>query len=469
MTTTRRRCTRRRLLGAALGAAGAGVAFPMIVPATALGRGRLAAPSKRIRLGLVGCGNHGITWNLDQIFRCPDVQVVGVCDVDRGHLADGQKRVDGHYGEVVGKGYAPCAAVGDFRKLITRDDIDAVANCTPDHWHVIPAILAAKCGKDVICEKPLTLTVAEGQALVKAVRDHKRVFQTASENRSIDVYIRLASLVRSGAVGRLRAIRVGLPEGNTDMRLGPQSKDTYKQRAVAAVPPELDYDMWLGQAPALPYIPARVHGAFRWNLAFSGGVLTDWGAHMIDLAQWGHNTEGTGPVRVEGRGDFPPADAVFNTAATFALTYEYADGVKMDVATTGASIRFEGTEGWIQSVGWRGALEASDPAILAREVDPKAVGVYVPSEVVPAGQGNRGGEHRNFADCVKSRADCYAPAETGHRTISIAHLGNIAMQLGRALRWDPAREDFVEDSEASQRLSRPQREPWTLAQIDRWL
>ncbi len=170
------------------------------------------------------------------------------------------------------------------------------SNHTPDHWHIIPAIMAAKCGKDVICEKPLTLFHAEGVALCKAVAEHKRVFQTASENRSIDVYIRLAELVRSGVLGKLQSIEVGLPTGNNDIRLGPQSKSTFNQRQPQPVPPELDYDMWLGQAPRLPYIPARLHGAFRWNLAFSGGVICDWGAHMIDLAQWGHDTEHTGPV-----------------------------------------------------------------------------------------------------------------------------------------------------------------------------
>ena len=195
--------------------------------------------------------------------------------------------------------------------------------------------MAAKCGKDVICEKPLTLFHAEGVALCKTIAEHKRVFQTASENRSIDVYIRLAELVRSGVLGKLENIEVGLPDRKIDLRLGPQSKATFNLRQPQPVPAELDYDTWLGQAPDLPYIPARLHGSFRWNLAFSGGVLTDWGAHMIDLAQWGHDTEHTGPVTVAGKGDFPPRDAVFNTAATFELSYEYADGVKMIVKSDG--------------------------------------------------------------------------------------------------------------------------------------
>ena len=449
--------------------AASGLAFPSLIPASALGRNGLAAPSERIRIGLIGCGNHGVYWNLPQIFRCPEVEVVAVCDVDSDHLADGKRVVEAHYGPLHGKDYTPPATYSDFRKLVLRKDLDVVSNHTPDHWHIIPAIMAAKCGKDVICEKPLTLFIAEGQALCKAVADHKRIFQTASENRSIAVFIRLIELVRAGAIGKLQNIKVGIPAGNNNLRLGPQAKDTFDQRQAQPVPKTLDYDTWLGQAPELPYIPARLHGAFRWNLAFSGGVLTDWGAHMIDLAQWGHDTEHTGPVEIEGKGDFPPRDAVFNTAATCEVHYKYADGVTMTVATTGPSIRFEGTAGWVQCPGWRADVQASSPEILNLKVDPDKVKIYRPSEIEGPNDGNKGGEHRNFYDCVKSRQPTYAPAEIGHRTISIAHIGNIAMMLGRKLRWDPATETFPEDSEANAMLTRKQREPWTIANIDTWI
>jgi predicted dehydrogenase len=329
--------------------------------------------------------------------------------------------------------------------------------------------MAAKCGKDVISEKPLTLFIDEGKALCQAIKEHKRIFQTASENRSIDVYIRLAELVRSGVLGKLQTIEVGLPTGNNDIRLGPQSRATFNQREPQPVPPELDYEMWLGQARKLPYIPARLHGSFRWNLAFSGGVLTDWGAHMIDLAQWGHDTEHTGPITVVGKGDFPPRDAVFNTAPTFAIEYEYADGVRLTVKSDGPYIRFRGSNGWLFSPGWRGALQASDRAILETKVDPDKVRIYRPSEIVSARAGFKGGEHRNFYDCIKSRKPTYAPVEIGHRTVNIAHIGNIAMQLGRKLRWNPDTEDFVGDSEASAMMTRPQRSPWTIENIDRWI
>jgi hypothetical protein len=269
-------------------------------------------------------------------------------------------------------------------------------------------------------------------------------------------------------IGKLKHIEVGIPEGNTAARLQKDGIAAFNQQTPQPVPPELDYDMWLGQAPKMPYIPARLHGSFRWNLAFSGGVLTDWGAHMIDLAQWGRNTERSGPATVEGRGDFPPRDAVFNTAATCELHYQYADGVTMRLATTGPAIRFEGTDGWIESVKWRGPLNASRREMLDVQVDPDRVRLYRPSEIVGRAEG-KGGEHRNFYDCVKTRQDCYAPAEIGHRTITIAHIGNIAMMLGRKLQWDPAKEDFVGDAEASAMLTRNQRQPWTMANIDKWI
>ncbi len=347
---------------------------------------------------------------------------------------------------------------------------------TPDHWHIIPAIMAAKAGKDVIGEKPLSLTVAEGRMLSDVMKQTGRIFQTASENRSIDVYIRLAELVRGGVLGKLKHIEVRLPTGNGFARVGKEARDLAKLKEPQEPPATLDYEMWLGQAPWMPYIPARLHANFRWNLAFSGGVLTDWGAHMVNLAQWGHDTEHTGPVEVEGHGDFPPRDAVYNTAPTFEVHYRYADGVTMTVSagegdldpnkrhegpvvgrTPQPGIRFEGDEGWIESHHWRGSLRASRRQMLDAVIDPEKVKIYRPSEIVARADSEKGGEHRNFLDCVKSRQPCYAPAETGHRSITVAHIGNIAMQLGRKLRWNPEAERFVGDAEADRMLSRNQR------------
>jgi predicted dehydrogenase len=473
--------------GVAVTAAGA-VAAPLVLPASALGLDGATAPSNRIIYGYVGCGNHGMEWNFDQVFRYRDAQIIAVCDVDQNHLNEAKAKVEDHYGRQFGKDYKGCATHGDFRELINRKDIDVVGVATPDHWHVIPAMMAARAGKDVICEKPLTLTVAEGRLLSDAIKRAGRIFQTASENRSIDTYIRLIELIRGGVVGKLKHIEVRLPQGNTSMRVGRDGKDLFDLREVEEPPKSLNYEMWLGQAPLMPYIPARTHGNFRWNLAFSGGVLTDWGAHMVDLAQWGHDTERTGPVEVAGKGDFPPRDAVHNAAATFEIHYRYADGVTMTVSagqgdldprqrhagpvvgrTPDPGIRFEGTEGWIESHGWRGSLKANRRKMLDAVIDPASVKIYRPSEIVTRIDGGKGGEHRNFMDCVKSRKPCYAPAETGHRTITIPHIGNIAMLLGRKLRWNPEVERFVDDAEADAMLSRKQRQPWTIVNIDSWI
>jgi predicted dehydrogenase len=480
--------SRREFLKGTIAAAAGAAAAPYVLPSSALGLDGTTPPSGRVIYGYVGCGNHGAGWNFDQVFRCGDAQIIAVCDVDQNHLAAAKSRVEDHYGRQFGKDYKGCRAYGDFRELINRKDLDAVGIATPDHWHVIPAIMAAKAGKDVICEKPLTLTVAEGRILCDVVKQTSRIFQTASENRSIDTYIRLIELVRGGVIGRLKHIEVRLPMGNTSMRVGGEGRDLFDARSVEKPPKTLDYEMWLGQAPRMPYIAARSHGNFRWNLAFSGGVITDWGAHMIDLAQWGHDSEHTGPVAVEGKGDFPPRDAVYNAAATFEVRYQYADGVTMTVSagqgdldpsvsqkgpvvgrTPNPGIRFEGTDGWIESHGWRGSLKASYRKMLDATIDPASVKIYRPSEIVARTDGGKGGEHRNFVDGVKSRKPCYAPAEIGHRTITIAHIGNIAMQLGRKLRWNPEAERFVDDSKADAMLSHKQREPWTIANIDSWI
>jgi len=462
MSTTDRHSRRAFLKGAAAAAAGA-LATPYLVPSSALGLQGSVAPGNRIIYGYVGCGGHGAGWNFDQVFRCADAQIIAVCDVDQAHVQAAQAKVDRHYGQQMGKDYKACTACGDFRELINRKDIDVVGIATPDHWHVIPAVMAARCGKDVICEKPLTLTVAEGRILSDVIKQTGRIFQTASENRSIDTYIQMCELVRNGRIGKLRHMRVSLPGGNESRGVN------FTKRDEVPVPKSFNYDMWLGQAPQAPYVPARCHGSFRWNLDYSGGRLTDWGAHMIDLAQWGNDTEAAGPVEVEGTGKFPPRDHLFNTAEDFDLDYKYANGVTMHVDAKGPGIRFEGSEGWIGFHGWRGALQAGDKRVLDSQIGPNEIHLYRPSEVVARADGGKGGEHRNFVDCVKSRKPCYAPAETGHRTITIAHIGNIAMLLGRKLKWDPQAERFVADPEADKMVGRKQREPWTIANIESWI
>ncbi|MCX8035487.1 MAG: Gfo/Idh/MocA family oxidoreductase [Candidatus Sumerlaeia bacterium] len=416
---------------------------PAIIPASALGRAAKAAPSDRITIGFIGTGDHGINRNLKRFLVEPDAMAVAVCDVDTERREKAREMVEQHYAKELAKGaWKGCASYNDFREIIERKDIDAVMISTPDHWHVIPAVMAVRAGKDVECEKPLSLTVHEGRVLADAVAKHNRIFQTSSENRSYECYYRAAELVRNGRIGKLRHIQVTLPRGHS---VRPASMD------VCDPPKGFDYNLWLGQAPEAPYCPARCHWNFRWILDYSGGQLTDWGAHLIDIAQWGNDTELTGPVEVEGTAVFPK-EGLYNTATDFDIHYKYANGVTLTVSASKPGIRFEGTDGWVGNSGWNQPLEAEPKSILDSKIEPNEIHLY--KEPL--------GEQRNFLDCVKSRKPCYAPAEVGHRTITIAHIGHIAITLKRKLRWDPEKEQFIGDNEANAMLRRPMREPWTL-------
>ncbi len=450
--------TRRRFLKTAASA----IAAPMVIPASALGLEGTVAPSNRLVMGMIGCGIHGAGWNLDRMFSDPRQQIVAVCDVDKKHAARAEERVNTHYSETRGRNYQACDVLGDFRDLINREDIDAVDIVTPDHWHVLMALMAAKAGKHVICEKPLTLTVAEGRVLCDVVKETGVTFQTASENRSIDTYIQCVELVRAGYLGQLKHVDVTLPIGNT------HRDRTEEDFETQTVPDDFDYELWQGQAAVAPYCPARCHDTFRWNFAYAGGVLTDWGAHLIDLAQWANNTEQSGPVSVQGTGKFPPRRAIWNTAPEFSIDYAYANGVTLNVSSSEPGIRFIGTEGWLGFNGWRKPLEASHPKILEVKIS-KDQQLYRPNVIV--GRDSRdGGEHKNFVDCVFSQKPCYAPAETGHRTTSVSHIGNISMLLGgRKLQWDPQAERFDGDDEANALLSREQRDPWSIEKVQSWI
>jgi len=413
------------------------IAFPYIIRSSALGKAGTVAGSNRITVGMIGVGNHGTKVNLSNLLALPDTRIVAVCDVDSEHLQRAKGLVDKKYGNT------DCAVYKDFRQVLARDDIDAVMISTPDHWHTPISVAAAKAGKDICCEKP-TLTIQEGRILSDTIARYGRVFQMSTEDRSLFVYHRMAELVRNGRIGRLHTIRVGLPDGWSIHGSWPEM-DKY------LIPDGFDYDMWLGPAPLAAYHPMRCHWNFRWVSDYSGGQLTDWGAHIVDTAQWGNDTEHTGPVEVEGKGVFPAHD-IFNTATEFHIEYKYANGVKMIIQSGEVGIRFEGDEGWVGNTGWIGALRAEPESILDSVIGPDEVHLFTE----PAG------EHRNFIDCVKSRRKPYFPAEIGHRCCTILHLGNISMLLGRKLRWDPEKEIFPDDTEANRMLSRPMRSPWKL-------
>lgn len=428
MTTPR--LSRRELLKAA-GVAALGL--PTIVPAAVLGRGGAVAPSNRITLGHIGVGGEG-TKNLYIMLTQPDARVVTVCEIDPQRRETARNTVNKAYKNT------DCRPVSDFREILARQDIDAVVISTPDHWHVPMSLLALRAGKDVICEKP-TLTIEEGRRLSDTVARLGRVFQTSTEDRSLFVYHRMAELVRNGRIGKLKRIVVGLP--NEPKAPG--------DAAPQPVPPGFDYDMWLGPAPWEPYCAARTHFNFRWNYDYSGGILTDWGAHLLDTAQWGNDTERSGPVEVEGHGR-RYSDGLYDTFFDFKLTYHYANGVELTVDTTGPAIRFEGTEGWVGNKGWIGPLEASSDKILTSHIGPEELHLDTCFA----------GEHRNFLDCVKSRKEPYFPAEIGHRCATVMHIGNAAMILGRKLRWDPVAETYPDDADARRLMSRAMRAPWRL-------
>jgi predicted dehydrogenase len=426
--------SRRQFLRKVVGVSAGAVGFPYLVRSSALGKAGTVAASERITIGFIGVGGHGRAVNLTNFLGNADAQAVAVCDVETSHMNIARDMVNKKYGN------KDCATYKDFRRIIERDDIDAVMISTPDHWHVPISIMAAKAGKDIECEKP-TLTVEEGRILCETMKRYNRVFQWSTEDRSVDVYLRMCELVRNGRIGKVHTIRVELPSG----------PDTPGDPTPMPIPDGFDYDMWLGPASYAPYTKDRIHWNFRWIHDYSGGMLTDWGAHLLDGAQWGNDTEHTGPVEVEGKGEFW-REGLYNSAKDFRIEYKYASGVRLIVTSGTPSLRFEGSEGWIGNRGWRAKLQAEPKSILDSVIGPNEIHLYT----------CKAGEQRNFLDCVKSRKDCYFPPEIGHRCFTIAHIGNISMQLGRKLKWNPEMERFVNDEQANRMLSRWMRSPWRL-------
>ena len=417
--------TRRELFGkAAAGAAAFGL--PYFVPGRALGAEEKVAASERVTLGFIGVGGMG-SGHLGAFLGNPRVEVRAVCDVYEPHRLRAQDRVGGD-----------CAAYKDFRELLARKDIDAVLIATPDHWHTLVSMYACQAGKDIYCEKPLTLTIEEGRRLVEVVRRYGRVFQTGTQQRSDDNFRFACELVRSGRIGKLQMVRVGI---------GGAPTSAYEPNVEP--PAGLDWDMWLGPAPRVPYTPKRCIYTFRWFYDYSGGMMTDWGAHHNDIAQWGLGTELTGPVHISGTATFPNA-GLFDTATGFDITYRYADGNVLNCCNRNRhGINFQGTEGWVHVD--RGVLEASPAELLAEKLGPSDVHLY-----------RSPGHHEDWLNCIQTRKRPICDVEIEYRSVSVCHLGNIAIRLGRDLRWDPDRICFVGDDEANRWVSKPYRAPWQM-------
>ncbi len=383
-------------------------------------------PNERPNIALIGCGTRGKVIGKESSHHG---DIVTICDVDDSHLAAAQKQ------------YPNATPCKDFRKILERDDIHVIVNATPDHWHTLINIAAINAGKDIYSEKPLTLTIDEGRHLVNAVDKTKRILQTGSQQRS-DKRFRLAcELVRNGRIGKLTHIITSIPTGPHE---GPF--------ATAPVPVGLDWDMWQGQTKAIEYVPERCHRSFRYWFEYSGGMMTDWGAHHNDIAQWANGTERTGPIEIEGKSLLEMIPGGYTTPSQFRVKYTYANGVKLtcknavpDNSTNG--VTFEGTNGWIFVS--RREIRASDPEFLTQPLPANAVRLY-----------HSENHMQNFFDCIRSRKQPICEAEIGHRSVSVCHLGVLSMRLGRKLKWDPKHEKFIDDKDANKWLSREMRKPF---------
>lgn len=424
-----RRFSRRTFLQTSAAAAACG---PLIAPSHLFGAD---APSNRIHVACIGMGWMG-PQNCGDFLNQSDCRVVAVCDVDAHHLQRAKQQVDGRYGN------NDCAAYREFERIMERPDIDAVMIAVPDHWHAIPAIAAAKAGKDIYGEKPLGHTLREGRAICDAVERYGRVWQTGSWQRSQQNFRQAAQAVRNGRIGTVRRIEVGLLSG------------TYGRvdETVRQPPDHLDYDRWLGPAPWAPYAVARVHVNWRWMMDYAGGQLMDWVGHHVDIAHWGMGWDETGPYEVSASGDFL-TQGLWDVPVRYRVTAKYAGDVEMIVAGGHADI--QGGTRWIGDDGWvhcdRGRLEASRPDVFEEQPGRDEVQLY-----------SSPGHIREFLDCVKTRGTPLAPVEAAHRCASVGQLGLIAMQLGRTLHWNPETETIADDPVANRMLGKTYRAPWIL-------
>jgi len=387
-------------------------------------------PNDQIVMAAIGVGGQG-TGIMKWAKKKPGVKFVAVCDLDTDHRKKAAKEVG-----------SDCHEYKDFRELLAKEDLDAVTIGTVDHWHALTSIAAMKAGCDVYCEKPLSLTIEEGKAMVKAARRYDRVFQTGSQQRSDERYRLACELVRNRRIGKVHTVeaRIG------DNPIGGPFK-------TSPVPEGLDWDFWKGPTADVPYIKERCHYEFRWWYEYSGGKLTDWGAHHNDIAQWALGMDGSGPVSVTASGT-KPADKpdCYNCNPHFTVTYTYATGTHLITSSDGENgNRFIGDDGWIFVN--RERIEASDKALLDEPLHGEAVRLYVSNDHMG-----------NFIDGIRTRKRPICDVEVGYRSVTVCHLGAIALRLGIPLDWDPKAERFVgpRADKGNAMISREMRSPWRL-------
>ena len=445
--------------------------------ASPFARARRVAASDRITIGVIGWGMMGPA-NTKAFLGYDDCHVVAACDIEKNHLQTAVDTVNTHYGN------KDCAAIHDYHELLARNDVDAIMIAIPDHWHAIVATEAAARKKDIYGEKPLARTIAEQQAIVRAVHQNNVIWQTGSWQRSVPPFHKAAEIVRNGLIGNVMHVEVGLPGAPHDFpstvpallnklsSLPDKIKDPSQilpgtpawDLSVTDPPPDLDYDTWIGPSKMEPYIEARVYQNWRWNYDTGGGQLMDWIGHHGDIAHWGLGFDLTGPSEVIGYGEFPPSNAVWNVALKYTVecTYRkdvtgYPNDVSMTIAGGSPAIsmgtKWIGTDGWV----WvdRSGFDASNPDWIKMDSLPDAqrkIRLYESSE-----------HRRNFLDSVKSRKPTITPVDVAHHSTIPGHLGLISMLVGRKLQWDVKSETILNDPEATALLTRPYRAPYKLA------
>src|ERR1039458_7401443 len=450
---------RRSFLKMSAGAVAA-AGFPTIVPASVLGQ---KSPSNRINIGAVGVGRISRSHDLPGIWKFDQACIMAVCDLDSKRMEEGRKLVNGYYAAKDGKGHNGVTGYHDYRELLANKDIDAVVISTPDHQHAILAVDAVHAGKDVYLQKPASLTIAEGRVLSNAVTASGQILQIGSQQRSWKQFHRACELVRNGRIGAIKHVEIGLPGDPS----GPEAPPM-------PIPANLDYDAWLGSTPEVYYTEMRVHpqlgyGRPGWLRCeqFGAGMITGWGAHHVDTAHWGMNTEYTGPIEVWGTAEFPK-HGLWNVHGNLLTHGLYANGVTMDISGDFPNgIKFYGSEGWI-FVTRDVEVTASDPSGKPQTLQPlMASDAKILDSVIGDGEVHlyqSDDQHGNWLECIRSRKAPIAPAEIGHRACSTCLVHHIAMKTGRRLHWDPVRERFHNDDEANSMLSRPQRFPYIMSQ-----
>ena len=451
-----------------LAGTGALLSMPTIIASGCVGlrKGCIARrppPSARLNVGFIGYGTMAYD-NIGNFLNNERVQVVSVADCNResglygyrsersGGREPCRRRVNEFYAQKLNKPeYSGCSAYADFREMLCKDGLDAVVISTPDHWHVIQGITAARMGKHIYGQKPMSLCIAEGRALANEVKKAGITFQVGSQQRS-DNYFRMAcEFVRNGRLGKLQRIEVGLPGGYCRFD---RPDAEWSQEPQPQPPPNMDFDMWLGPARKRPFIPA-LHYPMTWrnNLDYSGGMITDWGAHHLDIVQWALGKDDSGPVAIENlKSDMPSPDKVFNTAANYSFEVVYAEGTRVFVSNAFSNgIRFVG-EGGKEIFVTRGKLETKPEGMIREKLQDNEIHLY------------KSGQHeKNFVDCVYSGEPTITTCEIGHRSITISHLANIGLRLGRAkVQWDPKAERFINDADADKLITRGLRSPWTI-------